>query len=649
MNDRNAIKMNIGIRDREASQKNNTDTILTATRGHFVIAVAALVLASACLFPPPYPPDTQYTPPADGPGKIEVSVDNVKLANGISSVDFGSVMAGLTSDDKELKIKNIGAEYLAIQMPFSDGIDPGSFTISGYGDDHIYPQNYSSFVLRFEPGTEGSKTAHIIISSSDMDCPSFEFTVTGTGTQSLPKLSCTSSSWPYTSFANGGVLNLGACGLGQSATTGTIRLKNDGSATLVFTKPQVAVISGTDSSLFSIQGSLSTSLAKGASQDFYIRYTPVSFGKHTATMEIESNDTATGIFTMTLSAACNDIEEIGSFASYGDDYACMETSGSNVYVTYFDYDVTDLMFAASRDSGETWLAGDKLALDSVGNVGQFPAMFVNGSTIGISYWDASDTKLKFARSPDGGASWSIMIPDEQGNVGMQSAIAEDSGIILVSYLERVSDNKFNLKVARSSDSGTTWPQSEIHTIAEDVRNSRIRIALDGSYAYIFYTKWREGSCDLRCIVSADAGMSWNSSNERLVDVLPASRIFAEVSSGSITVLYGNDMGTSKIAQSFDQGYTWNTTPLVLPQSVSYTQWAIGKNGSELVFVNPSGPSFSHSPDMGATWDGVTQIDSVGSSSSLVLVSRSGASVYVLERTYEKIIFAHSRDLGITWY
>jgi hypothetical protein len=74
-------------------------------------------------------------------------------------------------------------------------------------------------------------------------------------------------------------------------------------------------------------------------------------------------------------------------------------------MSYYEGTNEDLKFAKSTDGGATWPAGNIKAVDSTGFVGAFTSIAVSGSNVYISYWDGTNSDLKFAKSIDGGATW----------------------------------------------------------------------------------------------------------------------------------------------------------------------------------------------------------------------------------------------------
>jgi len=121
-------------------------------------------------------------------------------------------------------------------------------------------------------------------------------------------------------------------------------------------------------------------------------------------------------------------------------------------ISYYDNTNFDLKFAISptlTGSG-TW---SNFTIDSVGNVGQYTSLTLDFSGFPIiSYYDATNIDLKFAKSPtlDGSGTWTVVTIDSCGNVGFYSSLALNiSGIPIIGYYAAVIAD---LKFARPTES-----------------------------------------------------------------------------------------------------------------------------------------------------------------------------------------------------
>jgi hypothetical protein len=114
------------------------------------------------------------------------------------------------------------------------------------------------------------------------------------------------------------------------------------------------------------------------------------------------------------------------------------------------------MFALSTDGGATWPAGNIRTVDSAGDVGDVTSIAISGSEVYISYYDTTNQDLKLARSSDGGVTWpagDIQTVDSAGDVGYDTSIALDGSKVYISYTDWTYGD---LKLAQSTDEGATW-------------------------------------------------------------------------------------------------------------------------------------------------------------------------------------------------
>jgi hypothetical protein len=133
------------------------------------------------------------------------------------------------------------------------------------------------------------------------------------------------------------------------------------------------------------------------------------------------------------------------------------TDGNNVYIAYYSNAGDDLNFIRSSDGGTTWDA--PIAIDRIGTVGLYASIYRKGSSLYVSYCDSTTNNsfdLKVAISTNGGLNWSVYRADAIGSVGLYSSIyVDDSNAIHVAYYDALAAN-LNLKYAKSVDGGNSW-------------------------------------------------------------------------------------------------------------------------------------------------------------------------------------------------
>jgi hypothetical protein len=139
------------------------------------------------------------------------------------------------------------------------------------------------------------------------------------------------------------------------------------------------------------------------------------------------------------------------------DSTAVATDGNNVYIAYYSNAGDDLNFIRSSDGGTTWDA--PIAIDRIGTVGLYASIYRKGSSLYVSYCDSTTNNsfdLKVAISTNGGLNWSVYRADAIGSVGLYSSIyVDDSNAIHVAYYDALAAN-LNLKYAKSVDGGNSW-------------------------------------------------------------------------------------------------------------------------------------------------------------------------------------------------
>ena len=116
-------------------------------------------------------------------GDIAVTLGGSDLTSGVSSYDFGTAMIGYPAV-QSIMISNEGGEDLTLDATTFlsiTGTNAVDFTSEGDSSGFVIAPGELVIVdLAFDPGTSGSKTATVTISSDDADEGSFTFTINGT-------------------------------------------------------------------------------------------------------------------------------------------------------------------------------------------------------------------------------------------------------------------------------------------------------------------------------------------------------------------------------------------------------------------------------------------------------------------------------------
>lgn len=129
--------------------------------------------------------------------KMEVVSDNVSLADGAATLDFGSAH-NRTANRRTLQILNLGEEELRLSQFTFSGTHNGDFR-AGSGLTVIAPGASKEIHLDFSPKGLGTRTAEVALVSNDPLAPSFRIALTGSAaplefaTQPQPQLALAGS------------------------------------------------------------------------------------------------------------------------------------------------------------------------------------------------------------------------------------------------------------------------------------------------------------------------------------------------------------------------------------------------------------------------------------------------------------------------
>ena len=247
----------------------------------------------------------------------------------------------------------------------------------------------------------------------------------------------------------------------------------------------------------------------------------------------------------------------------------MAVQGDSVYISYFDSKNSDLKFVWSDDLGVTFKKENVRTIDSDGNVGSFSSIAVLGDEIFVSFYDMSKKNLKFARSSDRGRTWpakNIVTVDSKSDTGIFNSIAVSKNNVYISY---TNETKRSVCVARSLDKGATWDSANIATVddtAVSLGGWYTSIATSGDAVFISYNgayHKRGAGKSLRFAKSLDGGVTWKTEHIKNVDGPECSLghfTSIDVEDEKVYISYVS-IKELKVAVSRDLGDTWKSSDI----------------------------------------------------------------------------------------
>ncbi|MFQ6094283.1 MAG: choice-of-anchor D domain-containing protein, partial [bacterium] len=300
--------------------------------------------------------------------------------------DYGPVAIGGT-EDKTFAVSNVGCQDLVVTATTVVGADAGLFTIiSGGGPFTLNRGGSHDIILRFEPLTEGDKSATLQIASNDPDEPTKDVSLIGEGC-GPPNISVDPASWDF------GLVDV------TGSSDITIVVSNTGCQDLEVTGTNIV---GANPDQFSIvSGGGSFTVVRGATHNIVVRFAPTSGGTKNGGLQILSTDPDEGGLIVPLTGQGCSLQDIA------------------VDPASWDYGVVDLggyeekSFVVSNDGCQD------LAVTGTSLVGADPDQFSivsGGGAFTIPQGGSHDVVVRFAPTSTGNKSAALRItsndPDE---------------------------------------------------------------------------------------------------------------------------------------------------------------------------------------------------------------------------------------------
>ncbi|MDH5718160.1 MAG: glycoside hydrolase [Spirochaetia bacterium] len=204
-----------------------------------------------------------------------------------------------------------------------------------------------------------------------------------------------------------------------------------------------------------------------------------------------------------------DVQTLDSTGIVGE-YSAIAADAEFVYIAYFDNSNSKVKFAKSNDYGETFIVST--INTTVG--GEHISIWASGERIFISYYDTTAKGIKVARSLDNGQNFTVHTVDTLGTVGLYSSIQVQNNNIYVSY-HLLTAGYYSLKYAYSVNQGDTWTimdstlSEAVHWGGSSILGQFTSLAYFDNEMYISYIDRTDPANILvRLARSTDSGVTW---------------------------------------------------------------------------------------------------------------------------------------------
>lgn len=568
-----------------------------------------------------------------------------------ASYNYPSTLIG-TPRPGTYGIENIGTADLVLtggQPVTIGGTNADQFEVTTPPATPIAPGEIATFVVDFAPDAIGDKTATLSIPSNDPFQSDFVVTIEGTAVS--PEINVHKEGTDIPSGTTG--VDFGTSMTGE-ATDLTFVIQNLGTAALNLTGPKVE-IEGPDAVDFSVKTYPDATVAAEQSSSFTVTFLPLSVGAKTASVTIPNDDRDESSYVFNVAGTGVDwhgtrtldpTTGVGEYAAV----ATLPADPDSVYVSFYDRTNGNLKFAKSTDGGITWSVD---TIGSLNDVGQYTSIATSsdGQTVNVSYFDKTRGYLMLKRSLNGGSSWeSAKIVDSTATVGLWTSLATYQDRVNLVYRD---NSNADLRFARSTDAGMTWPTSDVLVDGAGLVGFGASLRPNGDLLYVSYID--TGNHNVKFARSPDGGNSWTTSIATSASVLVGDPTSIAGDYDSNWFIGYRDSNTVRCTYSSDDGDTWSTGVIV--DTVGQMSGAVSllwEGAKNLRFAYSSGDQirFAKSYDGGVTWplNYKRTIQSGISFSETVSMAESSNIIYIVYRdgVNEVLKIAKSLDGGATW-
>ena len=153
---------------------------------------------------------------------------------------------------------------------------------------------------------------------------------------------------------------------------------------------------------------------------------------------------------------------------------------NTIYVIYHGKSVwSNLYFAKSTDGGTTW---SSLLFETASSAAEIYLAVVDTNTIYVTYQDTS-THLHFAKSTNGGTTWTTTVVESTHNDRGAAIAAYSANKIVIVYWD-ITDSR--IKTAYSNNAGVTWTITPIPSALNNTTSWTSMNAISNYAVYVTY-------------------------------------------------------------------------------------------------------------------------------------------------------------------
>lgn len=221
------------------------------------------------------------------------------LNQGDSVVSLASVTVG-SGSSRTFRLVNAGWNELILSIPGITGTNAEDFALGALSSLSIPPGEAVTLEVSFNPRAVGARSAVLNVMSNDSAWPVFQVGLSGEG---LPVPSLVVEQPAEVALVNGvSGVSFGAVQLGAAPAIRAFRLRNGTAATTLLVTS--ATLSGVNAAEFSVEDAPVDRLINDVQfYPFTVRFAPRGLGVRSATLTIQSSDSLTPAFSVTLTGS----------------------------------------------------------------------------------------------------------------------------------------------------------------------------------------------------------------------------------------------------------------------------------------------------------------------------------------------------------
>ncbi len=594
-----------------------------------VTAVVAMALMAGCARHAPVNP---YDPEIGF--RLEAYQDSWADVFPGGTVTSDEVRAG-ESDSQNIRLtvsRRSPVIVLSGDQPIAlTGQDAECFSIEAQPQRRLGPGSETLVSLVFAPTSVGEKQATLSIELNNQPESAYQIAVNGSATGSVIHLTDPSGATVSAGSTYGRHYTLPA----SVKIVFQIEITTGASMATELSGSPVAAITGNQA--FAIVSQPEVGLVDD--DTVTVSFAATEPGEYSATLSVGANGIATAYTVkVSVTAAGLTLDTSGDVGRYAD----IAASDDLVVISYYNATSSDLKLARSTDGGDTWNAS---TIESADEVGSYSSLAISGSSVYLAYQDDTTNEAKLRVSTDGGETWPAptTILDRSSDIHPEIAVGTSRIFASIGYV-------FDW-FAFYSDDGSLWTQAT----TDPAGGTDSSIVVSGENVYVAYRDTTND--DLRFAHSTNNGVDWSAVQiDDVGDYGGASRL--AVDGSMLYALYRADPGLYesdlRLGTSADGGATWTTSVIYSEYPLWVGDLAAVSGTLYITFATREGVHFAVSSDGGVTWPAMedTVLTRVTADEHQLSpkLAVSGGTVHLTyyDPVDDDLIYLRSPDGGTTW-